>query len=296
MKLFTRIRERVHPLHRARQWRWFQAVQNRWDPIIRVRLPRIRKPIYARLFAHAAYWLGGETLEESVRKTFAQWMISPEGKRGFWDVGANIGMYSFIYGNAYPDSPLLSFEPDRRNVECLRRTMSLWNAASHRLIAAAVSDHRGRAPFSVDRLSGATGTLVLEHSTFNERRYGVKGGTETVDLVCLDDFYLSEAPGLIKIDVEGAEVAVLRGAARLLAQASPVLLFESFDQKEDCRHLLGPYGYSFFDSDRCGPVSDETTNFLALVLDKASEDLVRLLREIGYPLGTVFDSRPRGVQ
>jgi FkbM family methyltransferase len=284
MNLFGLIRERWHPLHRARQWRWFQAAQNRWDPIIRVRLPFFRTPVYVRLLAHGAYWLGSEKLEENIRKTMVQWMKSPEGTRGFWDVGANIGMFSLLYANAHPDCPLLSFEPDRRNLECLRRTMSVWNLASHKLIPAAVSDHTGKAAFSVDRLSGATGTLVLERSTFNEQQYNVKGQTETVDLVRLDNFYLPNAPGLIKIDVEGAEVAVLRGGARVLEEASPVLLFESFDQGEDCRRLLSTYGYSFFDSDRCEAASNETTNFLALVLDKASEDLKCLLREIGYPL------------
>jgi hypothetical protein len=136
----------------------------------------------------------------------------------------------------------------------------------------------------VDRLSGATGTLVLDETVFNEPLYKVEGRAETVDLVRLDDFYLSQAPGLIKIDVEGVDLAVLRGAARLLAEASPVLLFESFGHKEGCQRLLATYNYSCFDSDRCGPVSGETTNFLALVMDKASEDLIRLLREIGYPL------------
>lgn len=285
MNPFATIREHWHPLHRARRWSWFQSLQSRWDPMIPTRLPFLRKPIYVRFLAHAAFWLGKEGVEEEIRATFCKWMESPDAQKGFWDVGANIGVFSFTYANTFPDAPLLSFEPDRRNLECLRRTMAVWKSPSHTLIPAAVSDQAGQASFTIDRLSGATGSLVQDNNTFNERHYAVKGRTETVDLVRLDDFYEpGNAPGLVKIDVEGAETSVLRGATRLLSEDSPVLLFESFTQGEECQRLLAPFHYAFFDSDRFAPASGETTNFLALATGKTSPDLIRLLREIGYPL------------
>jgi FkbM family methyltransferase len=245
------------------------------------RLSGFQKPVYARLFAHASFLLA----EEGVRRTFASWMESSEGRKGFWDVGANMGIFSFTYANSYPNSPLISFEPDCRNLECLRRTMSVWNSPSHRLVASAVSDHRGKAAFKIDRLPEATGTLIEDGRSFNEHNYAAETRTELVDVVCLDDYYNPERPpSLVKIDVEGAEIDVLRGAAKLLTEATPVLLFESFGQSEECRRPLAPGIYSLFDADRIAPASAETTNFLALNLNKASPELISRFREIGYPL------------
>jgi len=252
--------------------------------MIPVRLSFIQRRIYVRLLAHASYWIGRDGLEENVERTMRLWMGSPGGRKGFWDVGANIGVFSFMYAAAYPESRVLSFEPDKRNLECLRRTMAAWKLGSHRLIAAAVSDRAGSAEFAVDRISGATGTLVMDHSTFNERNYNVKGMTEMVELVRLDDFEEGEPPGLIKIDVEGAEVGVLKGAAKMLEEAAPLLLFESFEHKEECGAVLAGHGYSLFDADRCCAVSDKTTNFLALVRGKAGEELLGGLRGMGYPV------------
>lgn len=285
MNLLAKVRQHWHPLHHARKWPWFQKLLMKWDPMIAMHLPGYRKPIYVRLFAHASLWITRKGDEEGVLRTFEKWMESPEGKKGCWDVGTNIGVFSFTYANAYPGCKLVSFEPDQRNLECLRRTMSVWRLAAHTLVPCAVSDHSGQATFTTDRLSGATGTLVQGDGTFNQVHYSVKGQTETVDLVRLDDFYQPDVPpGLVKIDVEGSEVSVLRGATRLLSEASPVLLFESFTQGEDCRLLLSSYDYSLFDSDRCTLATNLTTNFLALVLDKSSSELIHLLGKIGYPL------------
>jgi FkbM family methyltransferase len=186
------------------------------------RLFQFTKPVYVRLFAHASLLLAGEGLEEKIRQTFMSWIVSQEGAKGFWDVGANIGLFSFTYASVHPKSPLISFEPNRRNLECLRRTMSAWNLPSHQLVPSAVSDHTGQASFKIDRLSGTTGTLLEEGNTFNEHHYAAKTHTEVVEVVRLDDFYNPQAPlGLVKIDVEGAELAVLRRAQKLLSEASP---------------------------------------------------------------------------
>ena len=285
MKVFTLIRDRWHPLHRARQWRWFQRLLYEWDPMVTAKIPHFQKPVYVRLFAHASLLLAQEGLEEGVRQTFTAWMTSTDGRKGFWDVGANIGLFSFTYGSVHPDASLISFEPDHRNLQCLRRTMSVWNLPSHRLVPAAVSDYTGQASFKIDRLSGATGTLMEADRTFNERHYAAKTRTEEVNVVRLDDFYDPKAPpGLVKIDVEGAELAVLHGARQLLSEAAPVLLFESFGREQECRSLVAPHNYSLFDADRLSSSSTKTTNFLALNVEKVAPDLIFGFRELGYPM------------
>ena len=71
--------------------------------------------------------------------------------------------------------------------------------------------------------------------------------TETVDLVALDD-YCDLAAGsrlLIKIDVEGLEVAVLESGRRLIEAVKPTIIFEANTggDRAAAFHLLTEYGY-----------------------------------------------------
>ena len=65
------------------------------------------------------------------------------------------------------------------------------------------------------------------------------------NVIALDDVDFDEPPSLLKIDVEGAEADVLRGARRLLARHRPHLLVETHGLAEEraCAELLLSHGY-----------------------------------------------------
>lgn len=72
----------------------------------------------------------------------------------------------------------------------------------------------------------------------------------------LDDVVVSNDPiALLKVDVEGAEMAALRGARKLLARFGPVLVFEHCDPAHTAELLgfLADLGYAVFDMDGSGP-------------------------------------------
>jgi hypothetical protein len=58
-------------------------------------------------------------------------------------------------------------------------------------------------------------------------------------------------PDVLKIDVEGAELGVFRGAVKLLESKRPVVLFESFvvASQDEISDLLFRLGYTLYDSD-----------------------------------------------
>jgi len=155
----------------------------RWDPIIPARLASFRRPVYVRLFAHASLLTAEDALEVGIRKTFDVWQASAEQPLRFWDVGTNIGIFTFTLGSAHHDAEIISFEPDPRNLECLRRSMKAWQLPAHLLVAAAVSDRSGRASFTTDLLSGATGALSEIPSTFNELHYCHQGEVRDVEVL-----------------------------------------------------------------------------------------------------------------
>ena len=67
--------------------------------------------------------------------------------------------------------------------------------------------------------------------------------------VSIDDLAYREGgfiPDLVKMDVEGSEVAALRGAQRLLAERKPHIIIETHSEDLDagCRWLLEDHGYA----------------------------------------------------
>ncbi len=166
-----------------------------------------------------------------------------------WDVGANMGLFSFAAaGLAGPGGRVYSFEPDTTLVHLLRRSARLNpKAAPVEVIPCAVSDSVSLARFNIAVRSRASNYLA----GFGASQAGGVRETQAVLTVSLD--WMAEripAPDVLKIDVEGAELGVFRGAVRLLETHHPVILFESHPQdRDEVSSLLLRLGYTLYDSD-----------------------------------------------
>lgn len=164
------------------------------------------------------------------------------------DVGGNEGYYAGRLAQLCPR--VHSFEPIPWLAESLRRKL----ARTVTVHEYALSNQRGtailRIPYRGDVELHGSATLD-EHNPL-EDHIGVR--TVTCKLERLDDV-LREPVGFIKIDVEGHELPVLKGADELLRRDSPVLLIESeFRHNPEApghifRHL-GERGYEGFFLDR----------------------------------------------
>jgi FkbM family methyltransferase len=282
----SELLRRAHPLHRLRRSPLFQAISRRFDPIIPWKLSVFPRPLYLRPLAHGALMAGAMGQEQSTHETFLAILRAlPDESGGFWDVGANIGWFSWLCAATRPDLEIVSFEPDRKNLACLRRTSRRWGLPCHTVVPCAVAEESGRAAFFVDPLSGATGALESSGKTFNAQHYKVDADRTEVETISLDDFLEADgkAPALVKIDVEGAELRVLEGGRALLDRHCPILLFESFEHGKEIVGRLQEHGYRSFDSDRRGAVTPETLNFVALAPDRWPR-VADALRDSGYPL------------
>lgn len=122
----------------------------------------------------------------------------------FVDIGANVGIYSILAAEL--GCRVIAFEPDLQAVSTLRRNLELNNCEDRvTIVTAAVTDQDGCINFAQGQ--DALGYLG-QNSTTNL-------GLET-RCARLDSEIHEEIAGL-KIDVEGAELAVLMGAKALLA-------------------------------------------------------------------------------
>lgn len=131
----------------------------------------------------------------------------------FYDVGANVGFYSLLAARQVgAQGHVYAFEPLPRNIEYLDRHIHLNKCTNVTIVPCAVINYVGRARFKL--LDSSTSHLSEE-------------GELEVETITLDDFVFhrySPSPKIIKVDVEGAEIEVLRGATRCLMECRPFVL------------------------------------------------------------------------
>ena len=174
-------------------------------------------------------------------------LISP-GSRVI-DVGANIGVYALPWAAINADVTVHCFEPNLAVRSRLARNVALNRLTARiRLHAEALSDHAGTAT-----LYGNDDMSSLNRGVHTGAGQAVP--TE-VPLARLDDIFGLEGPplSLMKIDVQGHELEVLRGAQAVISRHRPALILEHEDdlylsasdaseRKTDLSKLLSRLGY-----------------------------------------------------
>lgn len=155
----------------------------------------------------------------------------------FVDVGANRGDFSLVAANAVgPTGRVVAVEPATSNVESIRRTMKANRASQVEVVHAALSDRVGKATLTMAPKSGW-------HTLVPSGRFE-PAGTEQVRLETLDRL----VPGgvdMVKIDVEGAELDVLRGAVDTLRTYRPTVLMDvdKSGSADEYKAMLQATGY-----------------------------------------------------
>jgi FkbM family methyltransferase len=183
------------------------------------------------------YWLGSYELGK--RALFVK-TIPPGGV--VYDLGANVGYYTLLSAVlAGPRGRVFAFEPLPRNLEFLRRHLSLNRIDNATVIEAAVTDRGGTVRFEED-------------ASTSKGRIGAQGSLE-VRSVALDELVARERmprPDLLKIDIEGGEFLALQGARRILTESHPVIFLSTHSGKvhKECLAFLESLGYRIVPIDR----------------------------------------------
>ena len=263
-RLILFLRNRFHPLFYLRQFTVFQRATRLLDVPIAIHFKEVSHPVFVSFSKNLGWVLsGGASGEEGERENFI-WLIKAGGFRRFLDVGANIGLYGFIFGSVANNGTVTMMEPDDSNAKLIRKTI-LASKLSVTLVEAAASDESRTLTFYQDDLTGATGSLVRSaEDSFIALHHHRAPAVVSVRAVTLDEFYPSESPDFIKIDVEGAELKVLRGGEAMLSRSHPALMFECDQDQEAVRVFLHQLGYMFFDMESLAAIDAIPHNCLAL--------------------------------
>jgi len=144
------------------------------------------------------------------------------------DAGANEGLYAlFASGRVGATGVVLAVEPSPRELMCLRHNIARNRMANIRVVPMALSDRRGRTLLHLAE-DGHAG-----HNTLGAFVYDIQSaGTHAVEQIPLDTLLAQQQVqqvDLIKADIEGAELAFLRGARETLRRYKPTVLCELDD-------------------------------------------------------------------
>jgi FkbM family methyltransferase len=183
------------------------------------------------------YYLGAtETRKLRLMRT----LLPPRGV--FVDVGGHVGLHTLTMARHLSvGGRVLAFEPMAENLACLRRNIELNELANVRVEPIALGDREATVGLFVPpghRGGPTAGTRVQASEGW------IQAGTARCRP--LDACFEESRLDLMKLDVEGDEVAVLRGATRLLKTHQPVLVCEvTFEAVRNFVNevLIGQMGY-----------------------------------------------------
>lgn len=162
----------------------------------------------------------------------------------FIDVGANVGAYS-LWARQLGAS-VIAVEADPTVVERLRRNLVLNSVQDIEIVEKALSNQEGNIEFTVGM--DATGHIASGSRSDSER-------TQTVAAITLDQLLGERTVTGIKIDVEGAEALVLKGAEKALGEHRIRAIQLEWNaqasanwgtDRADVADLLSSHGYEFW--------------------------------------------------
>jgi FkbM family methyltransferase len=175
-------------------------------------------------------------LESSVQEALVRHL---EADGVLYDVGANIGFFTLLGAKLAPQGHVYAFEAAPDNALAIEANARLNGFANISVIAMAIGAHEGRGRLQI----------VDDQSWSKLEDYGHHPNVEQVldvEIGSLDELAGAKGmrpPTLVKIDVEGAELAVIEGMAETIAAHRPAIVAELHGSEEEFVSRMQALGY-----------------------------------------------------
>jgi FkbM family methyltransferase len=168
-----------------------------------------------------------------------------------YDIGANVGFFSLLCARLTgPHGRVEAFEPVPTSAAAVSANAALNGFSTISVHRVAVSDHDGRGELLINRENSWSHLAERGWHPKTRRRL-------LVDRVVLDDEIARGAippPDVIKIDIEGSEIAALRGLARTLRSRRVVIVCELHETNAELLALMTDLHYTVENLDGPAPV------------------------------------------
>jgi FkbM family methyltransferase len=168
-----------------------------------------------------------------------------------FDIGANVGFVTLVAARLVgPNGRVVAFEPVPENVESIKENLALNEVDWVELRETAIGREGGSARMIVSDVSAFSRLETISVPDAERERIDVS-------ITSIDELVGSgsvPAPDLVKIDVEGAELEVIEGMRRTIAEHHPVILCEIHDCNVPYAELMRSLGYEPVNLDEDVPV------------------------------------------
>jgi FkbM family methyltransferase len=190
-----------------------------------------------------------------------------------FDIGAHIGYFSLVCGNVAKAGKVHTFEPSSDSYKTLLKNLD--NLSNSILINKAVADSTGEIEiYQLPQLYSEFDTTVEDSLTDELKVLATK---HVIQSTSIDDycFEANYKPDFIKIDVEGAEYSVLKGAMRTLKGHGPTIAMEVRKDNYDVLYgnipqLMNELNYQFYSITKHGdenPIADLRSHVYDLAME-----------------------------
>jgi len=171
----------------------------------------------------------------------------------FYDIGANYGFYTLLAQEFITNGEIYSFEPNPKIFKLLKESSRLDIFKNTFLNEVALSNQAGEIEFYDSEISRHSGASSLIKHPYLRKYEVIKVKTTTLDEYILDH----KPPTIMKIDVEGGEPHVLKGASILIKKYSPIIIMEFLPDElhREAANILLNNGYRAFKIDSDGNLS-----------------------------------------
>ena len=210
-----------------------------------------------------------------------------QGKKCFYDVGANIGWYSLNISKKNKNASIYSFEPIKKTYEYLVKNIKLNNFQNIKAYNFGLSNKKGS--FSFYFYPEGSGNASMRDLSKRDTVTKLNCKLKVMDNFRKENRHCVD---FIKIDTEGSELLVLNGAKKILSEDKPIIFSEilrkwakEFNYKaNDVLIFLRNYGYNCYTIKRnklfeINKINRKTieTNFIFLHPQKHNKEINRYI-------------------
>lgn len=183
-----------------------------------------------KLFGHDFYYVASQDFLHALSEIFVdECYKSKLGKEPFiLDCGANIGLSTLYFSKEYPDAKIISFEPDKVNLELLEKNVRSFGLNNVQIRNEAVWNEHTTLQFQGE---GSLGSFVAQKATT---------GSYEVPAISLNSL-LNQHVDLLKLDIEGSEYEVMKDIEAKLHLVENIFLeyHSTFEEENKLIELLG---------------------------------------------------------
>ncbi len=189
-----------------------------------IRVNQKKVPLYVSPDAQLKYLKFGNNAFDEDLIQVAENLL--ENNSVVWDIGANVGVFTFAAASVATSGTVLSVEADIWLAQLLRKTARLpvYKKSDICILPVAVSKEDTVSSFIIAKRGRASNSLM---GAGGRSQMGGVREKQFVPALSLDTIVKSfSKPDFIKIDVEGAELMVVQGAQNIIQNVRPTFYIE----------------------------------------------------------------------